>query len=499
MLDQHELSIAKILLDSPELYDRAQGLGLSSAKAGNHLLKNVLATAEGLREKKIPLNRDALLAFMEFLSPDERQHSVAMLNEADISGGSAEALDAHARESLSAWRARATRLALSEAVAALNDTGDADKAISIMKERSEEVLSGAAVSGSAADVAEEHHKYLEGLPEGDPEPDQLFGLPSLDAVRGADPGTGELIFIAARAKGGKSSLFNNILRQSVRLSRPTAFVSAEMSARKSYERLLAGHVGFSTRLAGSRPILTEKSLRELYLAAKSEIAASPLYIEQKGLTVPAIRQWVYSHYYRNDVRLFLIDRVGLFQEASGKDEFSGRRHVTAQLRALVNELPGLKIIVASQLTNSNAKAKTSRPHFSDLFGGTGGQADLTQLFMLDRPAHSRPDQEEFQSGPWAGTPSQIPGTPYSYAEVFCPLSSNGPANGSARLIFDASKQIFENLNEMVQFAVQPDWEEEAKRILAGENTFSLSQAAPPPPKPSKEPLKTKTSNDDLPF
>lgn len=472
----HEFSIVKILLDNPELAERAYALGISPAKAETDFLKETLLSYEKLKEDGVKPNRDNLIAFIDFLDDEDKQDFKAALNEVDESGGEPGNLEAHIKKVTDAWYLREVRTAFTRGFAELNESGDADTAVSNFKLAVDKLVSGLSGTENSLDLLSAmHEEYVKSLPDTAGQPDDLFGLESLDRVRGADPGTGELIVIAAGPKVGKSSLFNNILRQSVRKNRPTYFASAEMDARKSYERLLAAQAGISSRIAGSNLIFKNNAVREAYLKAIKEFSQKKIFVEFQNLSVPLVRSKVHLYYHKHGVRHFVFDRIGLFKEASGKDEFSGRRQVTKQLRTLANELPGVKIILGSQITNESVKSKDKRPSPAHVFGGNGSQADATQVFIINRPYHVDPSSEKFRSGPWQGRVSKGPGS-VSFTEIYCGLNNNGPSNGSAYVAFDGDKQIFEDLNESKYTAVdESSIEEEILRIEKGENGFDIEE------------------------
>jgi replicative DNA helicase len=361
------------------------------------------------------------------------------------------------------------RNALTRSFSELNDTGDADAAVSSFKQAVEQLQAGVSIGDASLEaVAKEHEAYIKNLPDEAGKPDRLFGLPSLDEVRGPDPGTGELIVIAASPKVGKSALLGNILRESVKQNRPTYFASAEMQSRKTFERLFAAHTGLSSRMVSSPHVLKNNAVKPIYEAGKKDFAAKDIFIEFKSLSVQIVRRMVHYYYHKHGVKLFIFDRLGLFAETQGKDEFAGRRRVTNQLRTLANELPGIKIVLASQITNESLKAKDKRPHVSHVFGGNGSQADATQVFMIYRPYHVDPASDRFKSGPWQGMAAKVPGSSASYAEVYCGLNNNGPSNGSAYLLFDGDRQIFEDvgMNKYVDIASDAI-EEELRDIKSG--------------------------------
>jgi len=476
---QHEFSIVKIMLDNPEMIERVYALGVEPAKVESDFLRETLLSYERLKDDGVKPNREALVSFIDFIDEEDRDEFRQVLNEVDVSGGEPGNLEAHAKKVTEAWFLRSVRTAFTEGFAELNDTGDADKAVSDFKSKVDKLLEG--LSGddaSVAALADIHEAYVKNLPDGAGGPDDLFGLPSLDEVRGADPGTGELIVIAAGPKVGKSSLFNNILRQALRENRPMYFASAEMDARKTYERLAAAQAGLSSRIVGTKHIFDQKAVRAAYMAFKKMAAGKKVFVEFKPLSVPFVRRVVHLYYHKHGVRHFIFDRIGLFQEvATSRNEFADRRKVTAQLRTLANEMPGIKIILGSQITNESVKSKDKRPHVSHVFGGNGAQADATQVFIIHRPYHVDPTNERFRSGPWQGMMAKVPGSMATYAEIYCGLNNNGPSNGSAYLLFNGASQVFEDIGQNKYVDVSSDAiDEEIERVESGEPMIDLDAA-----------------------
>jgi len=427
--------------------------------------------AERLIEDNVKLNRNVLVQFIDYIDEDDREEFREVLTEVDMSGGSPENMKAHVEQVSKEYFSRQVRVAFNRGFKTLNDTGEPDKALTDFNEYIEGLMAGRYMeNGSLARRIDEHMEYVKNLPDEDEQGSKMFGLPSLDEVRGPDPGTGELIIIAGPPKSGKSSLFNNIVLSHALRGEPLFFGSAEMDARKTTERLVAAASGVSSKMVGSKLVIENKVAKKAFKQGVQKLDKENVFIEYSPLSLDYVKKVVYTHYYRYKVKTYVFDRIGLFEETSGSNEFQGRRKVTLELRKLVNELPELKIILGSQIVNESARSRNTRPMPHHVFGGTGGQADCTQLYLIYRPFHIDPSADKFQFGPWTGAAVKAT-MRYSFTEVYCPLNSNGPANGTALLVLDSHRQVFEDQGKNKFVDNLFDFRDELERIEAGENTF----------------------------
>lgn len=463
----HEYSLIKILLDNPG--EAAEILAqVDAAKVENESAKLILDSAARLIEKKAKLNRNAILHFTD-LDEDEKEYLEEDMALIDSSGGSLENLPLHVKEILHEWSARALRLLLNDTVKILNSTGDVEKSISSFSEGTKAIMNGKNTEHkSLAEWVDIHEEYLKRL---DDSADNLFGLPSLNKIRGASPGTGELIGVGAGPKVGKSSLYNTIVRNFYHEKEPLLLLSGEMAGRKSYERFLAAEIGASTGLVSTKSLLDDRVLSKEYKSLSKRLKqATDVFVDYEVLSIAAIRKYVYYYYHKYGVKDFLIDRLGLFSEVRD-DEFKGRRQVTGALRMLVNELPEpIRIVLATQLINARAK-DGARPKASDVFGGTGMQADFTQLYLLWRPSKYDRSVKTFPTGPWTGWVTQVPNSAFEFVEVFIGLNTNGPEDGTALLVLDTEKQVFEDYGESKNEYYVKNHKYEIERIQSGENRF----------------------------
>lgn len=470
MTERHEYALAKILLDNP-----AQGANILAqvgpSQVEDESVRLILDSAARLLEQKVRLNRNAILSFTD-VDPEERESVMEVLPEIEVSGGSIENLQVHVQNILREWSQRQLMLLFNDSVRFLSQSGDVAQTLTNFQERAKSLLSGGTVEDhSIADWVPLHEEYIHNL-SGDDETDDLFGLPSLNKIRGRSPGTGELILIVAGPKVGKSSLYNTILYHFYTKKRPIALFSAEMAGRKSYERVLSAVLSAGTGIVSTKTLFAAPDIKKLYDRASQGLKmATNIFVDFKVLSIPEVRKLVYYYYHRHGVRDFLFDRLGLFQEVIS-DEFAGRRKVTMALRQLANELPEpIRIVLSAETVNQRAKDPSKRPHPSDAFGGTGMQADCTQLYLLYRPSHSDPNTKEFDAGPWKGYAAKVPGTGFHFMEVYVGLNNNGPMHGSALVVLDTEKQLLSDIAETYGEFGQKDPTDEIRRIVAGENSF----------------------------
>jgi replicative DNA helicase len=480
MIQRHEFCICKVILDYPDTLEDVLARGITPSTVEEPILREVLASGQLLLESKVKPNRDNLISFIDLVDAEEKEDFADVLVDVDTSGGVPENLESHIQEVL-AWSFRVkVREALTKAFNQINTPEDVNTIVKEFHDTIVDLQSNLGVEeGSIADWVEKYEDHIRNLPDEADMMSQLFGLPSLDEVRGRDPHTGELILIAAGPKVGKSSLANNIVISAIDREEPLGFLSGEMAGKKTYQRALAGYLGMSSRLVDSKAIFDDPTVKARYDEKVKKLKRiDNIFVDFKNLSVPYVRNYVYKLYRKYGVKTFIFDRIGLFAEVDGKDEFRGRRKVTRGLRNLCNELPDIKIILCSQLVNEVDKGSNTRPKKHHVFGGNGGQADCTSLYLIYRPFHTNPMNEQFEYGPWEGRATVLKGTPYSFAEIYCPLNSNGASNGTAYVVFDSEKQMFTDLGQNKFVLEDKDYSEEIARIAAGTNTFDSDGYVP---------------------
>jgi replicative DNA helicase len=474
MTQNHEFALAKIILDNPEHLAKFYATGIDSSKVSSQsFLWRVLRSYEELAEQKIRPNRDNLISFIEIVDSDEREIVENEIAQVDTSGGSLENADGHITGIMKSWFEGQARLLINQTGKKINKEG-AEAAITFFQNGVKALESGVSPGYKAlADIIPEHEAYVKSLPSGEQDNHNLFGVPELNAIRGVDPGTGELIYFAGGAKSGKSSLFNTMAKNFIENNIPFFLGSGEMQRRKSYERAIAGVMDVSTRMAGSKYIYDKLEIKKRYEEAKRKMARRDMFVDQVSLSIPNVRQIVYYYYHKFGVKYFMFDRTELFKEVQeSRDEFGELRRVTSALRTLANELEGVKVIVASQLNNEYTRRPGHRPKASDVYGGMAVASNCTQLFFVNRPLSISMDETEFRAGPWEEHQTKSHDGSYHFAEIYCSYNTNGPTGGSALVIFDPHKQLFlpyagKTANVNNEYSLDQEFD----RISTGKDSF----------------------------
>ena len=261
------------------------------------------------------------------------------------------------------------------------------------------------------------------------------GVPEIDRIFSGIE-LGDVIMIAARPKVGKSSMSNNILKHSADHDIPTYCRSGEMPNLKTAARFLAAQSGVRTRSIekGEYWDTERKSLRSAVDSAIETAKGKKLYLSDGPLSLPGVIADINFYYHRHNVKRFLFDRVGLFDEVvnSSNGDVKARDTVIASLRRVANVL-GIGIVIYSQLTKEAEKTESKRPEGHMIFGGTGGPANCTKAALIYRPeAHKL---SEFKAGPHKGTPAS------GLAEVYT-VYNNSDELRSALVRFIGDRQMF---------------------------------------------------------
>lgn len=225
------------------------------------------------------------------------------------------------------------------------------------------------------------------------------GLKKFDEMMGGLE-YGDLMVIAARPGMGKSSIQNNVNQYCVMNNISCFSGSGELSNEKMGFRLVAGLTGISTKDVETGSYLADARQEVEVSKAFDLIKKSKVFFYAGNLSISMARRKVLLHKSLHGTRLFMFDRVGLFTEVrNAKDDVQARNNVLAALRALaISEQ--VSIIVFSQLTKEPEKRVDKRPVISDLYGGTGGPANVTKAVLIYRPQGY--GFEQFPGGPFEG-------------------------------------------------------------------------------------------------
>jgi len=228
----------------------------------------------------------------------------------------------------------------------------------------------------------------------------LIGIPSVDDLW--DGGEeGDSLYIGARPKHGKSSLAASIAAHFYEEDKPLYYHSGEMTKVNSFSRVLSGltHIPVKAVLQG-------KALNDpLFAEAWDKLERGKVHFNKGVMNLFTLRSHVAIHMATYGTKVFLIDRLELFEEiANAKmgSENQARIYVTTGIR-VIGDQTGACMIIIAQCNAGADKTSSKRPGFSNLYGATAIQANCTKAVLLYRAEEEK--IWEF-SGDHEGTPSK---------------------------------------------------------------------------------------------
>src|SRR4029079_8184902 len=220
------------------------------------------------------------------------------------------------------------------------------------------------------------------------------GFTDLDKMTtGLHPG--EMIVIAARPSGGKTSLAMNIAEHvAIDQKLPVGVFSLEMTAESLVLRMLC-----------SRSRVNLRSVREGFLAERDfpkmtnsagKLASAPLFIDDSsGLSILQLRAKARRMHQQFGIKLFVIDYLQLLHSTSKRADNRQQEisDISSGIKSLAKEL-NVPVIVLSQLNREVEREKGRPPRLSDLRESGAIEQDADLVGLLYRPV--KPGEEEEQ-------------------------------------------------------------------------------------------------------
>ena len=258
------------------------------------------------------------------------------------------------------------------------------------------------------------------------------GFPKLDEMTGGMHG-GELFILAARPSMGKTAMALNIAQHvALKLKKPTAVFSLEMSK----ESLLTRMVCAASRVDSQRfrtGYLTQEERRKLHHAL-NELVTSPLYIDDTAALHPMdMHSKLRRMQMENDEKIGLVI-VDYLQLMSGRGSFENRNQevsaLSRHLKLLSKEL-NVPMLVLSQLSRAvETRQGDHRPQLSDLreSGSIEQDADLVGFIFREEVYHR--DREDLRG----------------LAELIIAKQRNGPV-GTVNMVYLHAQTKFESRAE----------------------------------------------------
>lgn len=296
------------------------------------------------------------------------------------------------------------------AIAETRQTSDFVKADVIIREAYERL---SALFESGADVV--------GVPT---------GLRRLDEfTSGLQPGN--LVVIAARPSMGKSGMVLGILAHiAIRIQRPAALFTLEMSRYEIAQRLLAAEGLVDSASLRNGRVRGEDWPR--ILAASESVAGAPLYIEDSAtVTATDIRSRARRLKAREPgLACIAVDYLQLM--TSGRTQENRVQEVAAisrSLKALARELD-IPVLALSQLSRAPEQRHDKRPILSDLRESGSIEQDADLVWFLYRDEYYHPEDTD----------------QHGIAELNIAKQRNGPT-GTIKLSFVKRYARFGDLHE----------------------------------------------------
>lgn len=226
------------------------------------------------------------------------------------------------------------------------------------------------------DRLDELHKQGEGM-RGVP-----TGFTDLDdALAGMQ--RSNLIILAARPGTGKTSLAMNIAQHvAVNLKRPVGFFSLEMSKEELVDRLLVGQADIDAwKLKTGK--LNEDDFTKLS-NAMGELAEAPLYIDDTpGLSVLEMRTKARRLQVENGLDFLVVDYLQLARSRNLENRVQEVSEISQGMKNLARELK-IPVMVLSQLSRAVETRGGNKPQLSDLRESGSIEQDADVVMFLWR-------------------------------------------------------------------------------------------------------------------
>jgi replicative DNA helicase len=192
-----------------------------------------------------------------------------------------------------------------------------------------------------------------------------------------------LIILGARPSVGKTTFALNILLNfTMKLQRPAAFFSLEMSAEEVTEKMVCLYGQLSHDLV-RKGIITSTEFATQLLPAAENLKSAKLIIDDAPSTLGALRSKARRLKEAFNIELLVIDYLGLIQGPKSDNKQSEISQISISLKALAKEID-VPILCLCQLNRRLENEKRS-PNLSDLRDSGQIEADADEVLLLHRP------------------------------------------------------------------------------------------------------------------
>jgi len=192
------------------------------------------------------------------------------------------------------------------------------------------------------------------------------GYPDIDKyLNGMKPG--QLIVLAGRPGGGKTSLATNIAVNVSRNYGPVLFFSVEMPREELAERIISLGSGVpASRLSKGR-LNDEQAAAVGYQDTPDGVAGLPIWInDDGGINYDRILSWSRTHVRRHRARMLIVDYLQLVTPENGKENRTQQVGTLARRMREVARECRIPMLLLSQLNREIDTRAGGEPMLSDL-------------------------------------------------------------------------------------------------------------------------------------
>ncbi len=445
-LDDERAILAGILISNDVLNDLEPVLQPDNFFLPAH--REIFEAMRALGFKNIPIDLNTLASYLREHGKLDLVGGISYLGQiALVPATSGHAIDYARTVADLAWRRRILSVAdfCNEAGLRAGDTRDIateiEKAIfDATQER--KTVQVAKIGDLLSKAMDEYEKRADS--KGDSEDLVKTGLSDLDdTLVGFRPG--QLIVIAARPGGGKTSIAANIMvHAAARQGKNVLFFSLEMTREEVIERIIAQEAGVdSSKLR--RGQLNRQDFENLYYAADS-LQNVPIYVDDRSIITPydvlsqarKISAQIAMQTPGRKIDLIVVDYIQIMK-AGGVAESRSIEvgMITGGLKVIAKDLR-VPVIALSQLNRESVR-RQDKPQLSDLKDSGSIEQDADVVMFIHK--ENSPDQD-----------SRMP----TEAEMIVAKNRAGPTKG-VKLTWLGHLTKFTNYAAGARSATEPDY------------------------------------------
>ncbi len=250
---------------------------------------------------------------------------------------------------------------------------------------------------SMVELTQRSAERYSNLKKGDELPGIPTGFPTIDRLTGGFR-EAQLVILAARPGGGKTSLACNMIQNIAGAGIPCGFFSLEMSADELDDRWNAATAGINSAvLRFGRKI--DDAVWARLVDAFEQKSKWPLLVDDNPATISELKRRA-RLMRRAGAKIIFVDQLSHIRpgrESRGKSTWETNSHIVEELAYLKKELR-LPIVLLAQLNRELEKRANQKPQLSDL-KNTGSLEEHADIVLLGyRPfLHTQKSEDEAKS------------------------------------------------------------------------------------------------------